>query len=101
MAERLLILTLALETALKEDNFADAQALFDERGAIIDQMDRGAPTHVATMLRVIKINKQIETEMIERGRQVAIELRKGARGKLAHKAYRSSHGLAQSPDSLF
>ncbi len=99
MAERMLVLTLALEAALREDNFQDAQVLFDERSNLIDLVGQNPPSNNSTLARIIKINKRIELAMVEKSQRIAAELRKGIRGKQAHRAYRPLREPCAAPDS--
>ena len=93
------MLTLALESALREENFAGAQALFEERAPLLNQLAQFAPSNSATLNHVLKVNKRIETEMIDRSRQVAEQLRIGTRGVKAHKAYNSHRAIPAAPGS--
>lgn len=99
IAQRLLVLTLALEAALREENFLGAQALFDERAPLLNQLAQFAPSNSATLQHVVKVNKRIEIEMVERSRQIAEQLKVGSRGVKAHKAYNSHRAAQASPGS--
>ena len=97
IAERLYVMTLALEAALRDNEFADAQSLFDARSDLLDQIEANPPASSATLARVSRVNQRIELDMMTRSRALASEIEKGIRGLNAHKAYRSSHG--HSPGS--
>lgn len=98
-AERLLVLTLALESALKDGNYADAQTLFDERAHVIDLVGQNPPKNMSTLHQVQAINQRIELDMVEKSNRVTEALRKNANGMRAHKAYSPFQPAHATPDS--
>lgn len=85
--ERLLVLTLALEAALQEDDFSDAQALFSERAKILDEIEKTGTNCTKEVATLQQINARIQLSMIERSRNLSSEIEKGFRGRKALRAY--------------
>ena len=92
--DRLLVLTLALEAALKEDNLTDAQSLFDARSIVIQQIEQLPLADPTQLNAVAEVDKRIEAAMVIKTQAIASELRKGAVGKAAQRAYSAQKRVA-------
>lgn len=100
LAERLFVLTLALEAALAEEDYTDAKALFQQRADVLNELERDPPTNQATLAKIEKVNKRIEASMLQKSQLLATKLRANNRGMEALKAYRGGRQLPGSSSYL-
>jgi hypothetical protein len=88
LAERLLVLTLALEASLQQENWSEASALFGEREALLGQIEAAGSIPISDARRIADIEKRILELLSARRAAVLQGFRDGAQERNATKVYR-------------